>query len=63
MDIGDDQLWAARYRLGANEARQRANSAKSEHERQMLLKRAAEYDELAAEFERRIAQIQIRNPA
>ena len=54
-DSQDDHSWAARYRLGASEARQRAATVKSEKTRQELLKIAAEYDELAAERERMAA--------
>jgi osmotically-inducible protein OsmY len=50
----DDRSWAARYRVGATQARQRAAMVQGENTRQVLLSLAAKYDELAAELEERI---------
>jgi hypothetical protein len=55
MDVEDDRHWAEWYRLGASAARQRAKSVTSEITRQVLLKLADDYDELAAEHEKWIA--------
>ena len=53
-DSQSDRSWAARYRQNAVEARNRAATVMSEGTRQKLLKLADEYDEMAAERERRI---------
>jgi len=47
----DDYHWARCYRLGANDARERAKAARSEITRGVLLKLAAEYEAMAAEYE------------
>lgn len=52
----DDHQWAARFRRKASEARERAAMVKGEATRQILLNLAAEYDELAAEKERKVAR-------
>lgn len=54
-DNQDDRSWAARYRVGASEARQRAETVQGENTRQVLLGLAVKYDELAEDLEQRMA--------
>lgn len=54
-DNQDDRSWAARYRVGASEARQRAETVQGQNTRQVLLGLAVKYDELADDLEQRIA--------
>ena len=53
-DDQDDHSWAARYRVGATQARERAAMVQGENTRQALLSLAVKYDELAAELEERL---------
>lgn len=51
----DYKSWATRYRHSAVEARARSETVKTDKAREALLKLAIEYDERAADLERKLA--------